>query len=124
MRIWDCTSAAAEVDRPHVMMSTPEARVILLRLDGHEEMADHQVKERALLHVLEGSVEITAGDDRTGCGPGTLIAFEPGERHGIRAVETSTLLLTLAPWPAPDRFPDDASVDPFASPRNATHPER
>lgn len=108
MRIWDCTSTAAEADRPHVMLSTPEARVILLRLEGHEEIADHQVRERALVQVLEGSVEITAGDDRTGCGPGTLVVFEPGERHDIRAVESSTLLMTLAPWPAAGRGADDA----------------
>lgn len=124
MRIWDCTNAGAEVDRPHVMLSTPEARVILLRLEGHEEMTEHQVRERALLHVVEGSIEITCGDDRTGCGPGTLVAFEPGERHGIRAAESSTLLLTLAPWPAPDHFDGDEIVDPYSSPSRATQPER
>ena len=41
-------------------------------------MGDHQVRERALVHVLRGSVTCTSGVDTATCAEGTLIVFEPG----------------------------------------------
>jgi hypothetical protein len=32
-------------------------------------------------------------------GPGLAAVFEPGERHAVRAIDASRLLLVLAPWP-------------------------
>ncbi len=127
MRIWDCTTAAQTpeaTNQPLVLVSTPEARAVLINLTAHEELAEHQIHERGFLQVLNGSVEVTAGDERTGCGPGTLIVFEPGERRCIRAVESATMMLLLAPWPAPDHFRGDTPPNPFDTPANATLPER
>ena len=34
------------------------------------------------------------------CEAGTLVTFDPGERHALRGLDDARLLLTLAPWPA------------------------
>jgi hypothetical protein len=34
------------------------------------------------------------------CEAGTLVTFDPGERHALRGLDGARLLLTLAPWPA------------------------
>ena len=47
-----------------------------------------------------GRVEIDdAGGETVGGGPGLLAAFDPNERHEVRAAEDSRLLLLLSPWP-------------------------
>jgi hypothetical protein len=56
---------------------------------------------------------------------GAVVTFDPGERHSVRALEDSGLLLLLAPWPASAHYtdsgelhhaqqlPPNASVDPI-----------
>ena len=87
-----------------------------------EEMSDHRVGERAVVQIVLGSVELTSEGAETTCGDGVLVVFEPGERHAIRALEQSRLLLTLAPWPGVDRYAD-AGEDPHKLPVNATEPQ-
>jgi hypothetical protein len=50
--------------------------------------------------VLTGDVEITttAGERITG-GQGLVVEFDPAERHAVRAVSDTRLLLLLTPWP-------------------------
>ena len=78
MQHWDLT-AANEGTRTgtRVLFSTPEARAVVLDLAQGEEMGDHQVRERALVHVIQGSVTCTSGADTTTCDAGTLMVFEP-----------------------------------------------
>ena len=63
-------------------------------------MADHRVRERAVVEVISGRVSIEAGGETVECEPGTLVTFEPGERHAVHGIEDARLLLVLAPWPA------------------------
>ena len=49
-------------------------------------MGDHQVRERALIHILRGSVTCMSGADTATCVEGTLTVFEPGEPHTLRAL--------------------------------------
>jgi quercetin dioxygenase-like cupin family protein len=125
MQQWDLT-AANEGDRtgPRVLFSTSEARGVVIDLAQDEEMGDHQVRERALLHVLRGSVTCTSGVDTATCAEGTLIVFEPGEPHFVRALQPTRLLLVLAPWPAPGHYDDAAGDDPHELPVHATQPPR
>jgi quercetin dioxygenase-like cupin family protein len=120
---WDI-KALNRSDRtgPRVLFSTPEARAVVIDLAPGEEMSDHRVGERAVVQVVLGSIELTSEGAETICGDGVLVALEPGERHGIRALEQSRLLLTLAPWPGVDRY-EDAGADPHKLPVNATEPQ-
>ena len=123
MERWDI-KALNTSDRtgPRVLFSTPEVRAVLIDLALGEEMGDHRVGERAVLQIVRGSVELTSDGAEMTCGDGVLVVLEPGERHAIRALEQSRLLLTLAPWPGVDRR-DDAGGNPHRLPVNATEPQ-
>lgn len=121
MQRWDLT-AANEGGRtgPQVLFSTSEARGVVIDLAQDDEMGDHQVRERALVQILRGSVTCTSGAETATCAEGTLIVFEPGEPHILRALQPTRLLLVLAPWPAPGHYAAAEGEDPHELPVNAT----
>lgn len=104
-----------------MLFSTPEVRAVVIDLAPGEEMSDHRVGERALVQVVCGCIELESEGSETTCGDGVLVVLEPGERSGIRALEQSRLLLTLAPWPGADHYDHDGA-DPHRLPINATEP--
>jgi len=100
MQSWDISTLDVEPHRPEVLASDDEGRAIAINLPGGESLQEHQVHERAWLVVAAGSVEIEdAGGETVAGRPGTLAVFDPNERHEVRAVEDSRLLLLLSPWP-------------------------
>jgi quercetin dioxygenase-like cupin family protein len=110
---------------PRVLFSSPECRVVVLDLRSGEEMGDHHVRERAVVEVISGRVSIEAAEETVECRAGTLVVFDPGERHALRGLDDARLLLTLAPWPAAghnaesetphQRLPANATVGPIDS---------
>ena len=108
---WDITTIDAPggtVD-PAVLTTDDGARAIALRLEAGQSMNDHQVRERAWVVVVEGRAEIRSGDQVVDGGVGTLVTFEPGERHAVSSEHGARLLLILAPWPGPGHYPDAES---------------
>jgi quercetin dioxygenase-like cupin family protein len=87
--------------KPRVLFSSPECRVVVFDLQSGEELADHHVRERALVEVISGRVSIETAEGTVECKAGTLVTFAPGERHALRGLHGARLLLVLAPWPAP-----------------------
>ena len=125
MQLWDMAKTP-EGDRkgPQVLFSTPEARGVVIDLEQDEEMGDHRVRERALVQVVSGSVACTSGADTASCGQGTLIVFEPGELHSLRAQQPARLFLLLAPWPATGHYDQAEAENPHELPAHATQPPR
>jgi quercetin dioxygenase-like cupin family protein len=114
----------AGAQMPQVLFSTPECRAVVIRLESGGEIGDHQVRERAVVQVVEGRVTIESSDGVAECPAGTLVVFEPGESHAVKAIDDSRLLLILAPWPArghdvaseegrAEHLPVNAVVDPL-----------
>ena len=99
---------------PRVLFSAPECRIIAVDLRADEEMGDHRVRERALVTVVAGRVSIESSGTTADCPTGTLVVFEPGERHRVYALTDARLLLVLAPWPASDHFPDHVPANAVA----------
>jgi quercetin dioxygenase-like cupin family protein len=89
---------------PVVLHSEDGARAVLIRLQPGQELGDHEVKERAWLCVVEGTVEIEAGAERVSAGVGALATFDPQERHAIRSAGGARVLLLLAPWPGEGHY--------------------
>lgn len=96
-------------------------------------MGDHQVRERAVVEVVAGRVSIESSGEIAECEAGTLVTFDPGEHHTVRALADSRLLLVLAPWPAAKHYteaekghaqhlPANAAAEPI--PSFDTTPER
>jgi quercetin dioxygenase-like cupin family protein len=99
MQSWDLRSLDVEPHKPQILQSARgEGRAIAIRLPAGEQLQDHEVHERAYLTVVDGEVEVQAGETLTG-GPGSLFVFDPKERHEVRATSDARLLLVLAPWP-------------------------
>ena len=124
MQHWDLT-AANEQSRtgPRVLFSTSEARGVLIDLGENEVMADHQVRERAVVEVVAGEATFTSGADTVTAGAGALFVFEPSETHSVTALEPTRLLLLLAPWPAPGHYDATEHENPHELPANATEPQ-
>jgi quercetin dioxygenase-like cupin family protein len=92
-----------------------ESRVVAIHLRAGQELGDHQVKEAALLVVVDGAVRIEAADESIDAGVGTVVRFEPDERHSVAAAGEARVLLVLAPWPGVGHYRGDASVSSSAA---------
>jgi quercetin dioxygenase-like cupin family protein len=85
---------------PRVLFTSPECRAVVIDLRGGGELGDHHVRERAVVEVVSGRVSVECLGETVDCETGTLLTFDPGERHAVRALADARLLLLLAPWPA------------------------
>ena len=100
MDVWEIVGLSPEPGRPEVLRSDDgAARVIALALGKDDLLSEHQVHEHAWLAVLDGQLEVSSGSDMQQIGRGSLLHFDPGERHEVRAETDARILLLLAPWP-------------------------
>jgi quercetin dioxygenase-like cupin family protein len=107
---------------PRVLFSAPECRAIVIELQRGESMGEHHVRERATVQVVSGRVTIEASGQAAECAAGTLVTFAPHERHSVHALEDTTLLLLIAPWPAADHYSDSETQHDQHLPANAYVP--
>jgi quercetin dioxygenase-like cupin family protein len=111
-----------EVDTPNgarspVVLHSKEgsSRAVLIELRAGEALGDHQVKESALLLVLEGTVRVEAGDESVEAEREMLFHFEPDEVHSITSDAGARLLLLLSPWPGEGHYRGDSAERPGVS---------
>ncbi|HZC30388.1 MAG TPA: cupin domain-containing protein [Gaiellaceae bacterium] len=107
MRHWKLheIDAPAGTRSPVVLHSRDgEGRVVLIALDPGQELGEHQVKEAALLLVVDGTVSVTAGDESVDASAGDLFRFEPDERRTVRSPSGGRVVLFLAPWPGEGHY--------------------
>ena len=89
---------------PIVLHSDDGARSVLIVLSAGQSLGEHQVKENAWITVLDGEVDISANGNTVRGGPGTLVRFEPDERHSLLSVDGARVLILLAPWPGDGHY--------------------
>jgi quercetin dioxygenase-like cupin family protein len=89
-----------------VVLFSDDSRAVVIGLEPGQELGEHEVRERAWLTVLDGSVEIERedGSDWVEGSAGTLVTFAPGERRSVRSRAGARLLLLLAPWPGDGHY--------------------
>ena len=106
VRSWDLRSVATPGGSvsPVVLLSEDNARAVLVGLDAGQELGDHQVKEHAWIVVVDGAVRIGSGGEAVDAGVGTLVHFEPDERHYVASDGGAKILLLLAPWPGEGHY--------------------
>jgi mannose-6-phosphate isomerase-like protein (cupin superfamily) len=103
--------ALREIETPEgtrsaaVLETVDGARAIIIRLAPGEELGDHQVRERAWLMVVEGTARIVADDVVVEAGSGTLLTFEPGERHSVSSMSGARIVMILSSWPGEGHYP-------------------
>ena len=115
MRSWELQNLDVEAHKPAILSSEDAARLVMLCIPAGERLQHHQVHERAWALVLEGELEIEAGETISG-GTGLLAEFDPGESHEVRATADSKVLLILAPWPG-DGHPGAMTLEQKANVR-------
>jgi quercetin dioxygenase-like cupin family protein len=89
---------------PVVLHSGEETRVVLIVLDPGQELGEHQVKEHAWIAVVDGHAEFSANGQTVDGPTGTLLHFQPDERHSVRSDDGARLLILLAPWPGEGHY--------------------
>lgn len=97
-------SGNAERPASAIVCDSPDARLIVFRIDAGQEVPMHSSSSTVVLLVLRGSgiisgpVEgvITDREVKTGA----VVNYQPGESHGMRSVgATLVVLATIAPSP-------------------------
>lgn len=88
---------------PRVLFSAPECRLVVIDLQSGEELGDHDVRERAVVEVISGSVAIELTGKVVECAAGTVITFDPGEHHAVRAHSYALLNRCRGLRPVADR---------------------
>lgn len=96
----DAVAASATRPATAVIHDTPDARLVVFRIAPGQEVAPHTSVSSVLLTVLAGSGLLCGGDEERRCAAGEMVAYAPGERHGMRATDEELLLLaTITPQP-------------------------
>jgi quercetin dioxygenase-like cupin family protein len=108
VQAWNLTEIDAPLGTrsPAVLETADEARAIVLRLAPGQKLGEHQVRERAWLTVVEGSVQIEAAGQVVEAKPATLVTFDPGERHSVATDGGARILLILSRWPGEGHYPE------------------
>jgi quercetin dioxygenase-like cupin family protein len=121
MQRWHVPSVDASGKRePRVLFSTKECRTVVIDLEAGDRLGEHSVHERAVVEVVSGRVRVSAAGQGCECEAGTLVTFDPGEKHAVEALEAARLLLLLAPWPGEGHYADgDRVSDPARLPSGA-----
>jgi quercetin dioxygenase-like cupin family protein len=106
VQTWNLTEldAPSGTRDPLVLYSSDGGRALMIRLDAGQQLGDHQVKERAWIAVVEGELQVSAGNETQTCGPGALLTFDPDERHSLGSEKGARILMLLAPWPGEGHY--------------------
>ena len=94
-----------------VLRSDGAARAVLVSLEPGQSLGDHQVKERALVSVVEGKVRVEAGGETIEGEAGSFFSFDADERRSIATDSGARILLVLAPWPGEGHYRGDRASD-------------
>ena len=109
MRRWNLRDIETPAGKrsPVVLHSSEEARAVLVALEPGEELGDHQVKERALVAVVDGAIRVHSSGETVEGGTGCFFSFDVDERRSISTVDGARILLVLAPWPGEGHYRGD-----------------
>ena len=89
---------------PVVLRSDDAARAVLIALEPGQGLGDHQVKEYALVAVVDGTVRVDSGGSTVEGTTGSLFSFDADERRSIATDGGARILLVLAPWPGEGHY--------------------
>jgi quercetin dioxygenase-like cupin family protein len=107
VQVWDLLEIEAPQGTrdPVVVHQDDGARAVLVVLRPGQELGEHQVRENAWVVVVAGVVEVVSGGETRQAGPGSLLRFDPAERHSLSAPDGARILLVLTPWPGEGHYP-------------------
>ncbi len=89
---------------PVVLRSDDAARAVLIVLEPGQSLGEHQVKEYALLAVVDGKVRVESGSNVVEGDTGSFFTFDADERRSVSTDTGARVLLVLAPWPGEGHY--------------------
>jgi quercetin dioxygenase-like cupin family protein len=93
---------AASATRPATAVAheSPDARLVVFRLEAGQSIPPHRNASTVILTVIAGRGYASGGESEQQIANGDVVVFEPNELHGMRAPDEQLLLLaTIAPRP-------------------------
>ncbi len=69
--------------------------ITLFAFDEGQELSEHTAPHDALVHVLDGEVQVRISGKPFGLGPGDAIIMPANEPHGLKALTKFKMLLTM-----------------------------
>lgn len=108
MKTFDALGAArgavsSAPSRPGTAMlgESPNARMLVFRLQPGQSLPPHQNGSSVMVTVLEGDGVFLGAEGERHCAAGEVVMYEPSEMHGITALDRELLVLvTIAPNPS------------------------
>ncbi|WP_048438972.1 cupin domain-containing protein [Caenimonas sp. SL110] len=88
--------AALATARSHAIFKADHLEVIRLVLQPGEQMPSHAVAGEITLQCIEGRIAFTCDAGARELAAGQLVRVAADEVHALRAIESSSLLLTIA----------------------------
>ncbi|HEU4565055.1 MAG TPA: cupin domain-containing protein [Gemmatimonadaceae bacterium] len=95
-------AVSARPDRPATALihDSPDARVVVFRLDDGQQVPPHTSRSTVLLTVIAGRGTFSGADGEQRLQPGDAVAYAPEEPHGFRADGGELVVMaTIAPRP-------------------------
>lgn len=99
--------------RQVTLFHRPPVTYVLFAFESGGALPEHSANGVVTIHVLEGRMGVRADRKDHELGAGQLLILDPNVRHDVRALEASTMLLTVhlepgshhgkAASPGPDR---------------------
>lgn len=95
-------AVAAHPDRPATALihDTRDVRLVVFRIAPGQAVPSHTSKSSVVLQVVSGAGLISGPEVEMPAAAGAVIAFEPGEEHGMRSLDSELVILaTITPRP-------------------------
>ena len=89
---------------PVVLRSDPGARAVLIALEPGQALGDHQVKEGALISVIDGAVRVESGGVTVEGRAGSFFSCDADERRSTSSDSGARLLMVFSPWPGAGHY--------------------
>jgi quercetin dioxygenase-like cupin family protein len=100
----DAVAASSTRPATATMLDTPDARLVVFRIEPGQSVAPHHSVSTVILTILEGEGVVLGKEGERSCRAGDIVVYEPGETHGMRAIDkTLKILATIAPRPGERR---------------------
>ncbi len=78
------------------LIETPSSTVTLFAFDEGQALSEHSAPFNALVQVTQGELEITLAGQPHSVKAGELIVMPADVPHALRALQRSTMILTMA----------------------------
>jgi quercetin dioxygenase-like cupin family protein len=89
------TSASGPESDSRTLVRTDHVEVFRLTMPAGKELPEHEVGSVITLQCLEGKLEVTAHGRSQAMRAGTMMYLAGGVAHSVRALDDSSLLVTM-----------------------------